>query len=165
MRKRPLGITIVAVLSWIGVVQYSVLAALAVFDRATLDGLLRALSPSGAGPEALHNAMGGWLPVYYLAMTGFSGIMALGFWRLWNWVRLVMLAMIAISMVLMLGELPGLLAAPTTKALGLTALRIGLSALWGWYMMRRSVREAFRPGSSASATSARQSSSFTPARG
>jgi len=149
MGKRPLGITMVAVLCWIGVAQYAVLAALAVFDRATLEGLLRALSPSGAGPEAMHSAMGRWLPLYYLAMTGLSGAMALGFCRLWNWVRLVTLAMIAISMVVMLGELPGLFAAPTAKAMGLTALRIGLSAIWGWYFLRRSVRESFRPAWSA----------------
>ncbi len=145
MRKRPLGITILAVLSGVGVAQYAVLAALAVFDRATLDGLLRAMSPSGAGPEQLHNAMGAWLPVYYLAMTGLSGVMTLGFWRLWNWVRMVILAMMAISVVLMLGELPGLLAAPTANAIGLTLLRLGLCVLWAWYLLRRPVREAFRP--------------------
>ncbi len=43
----------------------------------------------------------------------------------------------------MLGELPGLLAAPTANALGLTALRVGLSAFWVWYLMRRNVRERF----------------------
>ena len=145
MPKRPLGITILALLSGVGVAQYAVLAALAVFDRTALDGLLRALSPSGTGPESLHSAMGRWLPFYYLAMTGLSGAMALGFWRLWNWVRLVILAMIAISLVLMIGELPGLFAEPSAKAFGLTALRVGLSALWVWYLLRRPVREAFRP--------------------
>lgn len=151
MRKRPLGITIVALLSGLGVAQYAVLAALAVFDRATLDGLLRALSPSGAGPEAVHNAMGRWLPLFYLAMTGLSGAMALGFWRLWNWVRLVMLGMMAVSLVLMLGELPGLFAAPSANAIGLTLLRVGLCLLWAWYLMRRPVREAFRPAPNWSA--------------
>jgi len=150
-KRRPLGITILAVLSGVGVAQYAVLAALAVFDRAALDGLLRALSPSGAGPEALHSAMGRWLPFYYLAMTGLSAAMALGFWRLWNWVRLVILTMMAVSLMLMLGELPGLFAAPTANAIGLTLLRVGLCVLWGWYLLRRPVREAFRPTLSWSA--------------
>ena len=145
MRKRPLGITIAALLSGLGVAQYAMLAALAIFSLETLQGLLRALSPSGAGPETLHNAMGRWLPIFYLAMTGLSGAMALGFWRLWNSVRLVMLGMVGLSLVLMIGELPGLFAAPSANAIGLTLVRVGLCALWSWYLLRRSVREAFRP--------------------
>jgi hypothetical protein len=155
MRKRPLGITILAVLFALGVAQYAVLAALAVFNRAALDSFLRALSPSGAGPETLHTAMGAWLPVYYLAMAGLTGAMAWAFWRLKNWARLAMLGLIGLSLGLMLGELPGLIADPAAKAVGLTLLRVALSALWAWYLLRRPVREAFRPPGDEGATLAR----------
>ncbi len=44
----------------------------------------------------------------------------------------------------MLGEVRPLLAAPTAGAVILTLVRIALSVFWVWYLLRRSVRDAFR---------------------
>ena len=144
MKTRPLGITILAVLFAVGVAQYLVLLGLALFSRATLTAVLHALSPSGAGPQAIHTAMGRLQPFYYTSMAALTGAMAMGFWRLWNWTRIVMLGMIALSLVLMTTEVRPLLAAPTPGAIALTLVRIVLSIFWVWYLLRRPVRDAFR---------------------
>ncbi len=93
-RSRPWGILLLAALCVVQVAVYLVLAVLAVFSRPALDAVLHALSPSGAGPEAIHNAMGRALPFYYAVMAVVSALMAVAFWRLWNWVRLLTLGMI-----------------------------------------------------------------------
>jgi len=145
MKTRPVGITILALLFFLNVAVYVVFAALAVFDHNALAAVLHTLSPSGAGPETIHGSMGRMQPFYYSAMAVLTGAMAVGFWRLHNWARLVMLGMIALSLVLMLGEVRPLLAAPSTGGIALTLVRLVLSAFWVWYLLRRTVRKAFQP--------------------
>jgi len=144
MKTRPIGITILALLFGVNVAVYVAFAALAVFNHGALVAVLHALSPSGAGPETIHSSMGRAQPFYYSSMAVLTGAMAVGFWRLRNWARIVMLALIALSMVLMVPEVQPLLAAPTAGAIILTLVRIGLSLLWLWYLLRRPVRDAFR---------------------
>jgi len=143
MKARPKGITILAVLLALNVALFVALAALAIFSRTSLMAFLHALSPSGAGPEAIHTAMGGLLPLYYGVMAGVTAALALGFWRLWNWARIVMLGIIVLSLVLMLTEVRPLLNEPTAGAIILTLVRVALSVLWVWYLLCRPVRDAF----------------------
>jgi hypothetical protein len=143
MKARPIGITIFAVLLVLNVALYMVLAALAIFSRSSLMTFLHALSPSSAGPEAIHTAMGGLLPLYYGIMVGVTATLALGFWRLWNWARIVMLGIIVLSLVLMATEVRSLLNVPTVGSIILTLVRVALSALWLWYLLCRPVRDAF----------------------
>jgi uncharacterized YccA/Bax inhibitor family protein len=70
--------------------------------------------------------------------------MTVGFWKLQNWARIVMLALITLSLVLMTTELRPLLSAPTAVAIILTLVRVALSAFWLWYLLRRPVRDVFR---------------------
>ena len=143
MKARPKGITILAVLLALNVALFVALAALAIFSRTSLMAFLHALSPSGAGPEAIHTAMGGLLPLYYGVMAGVTAALALGFWRLWNWARIVMLGIIVLSLVLMVTEVRPLLNEPTAGAIILTLVRVALSVLWVWYLLCRPVRDAF----------------------
>jgi hypothetical protein len=143
MRTRPVGITIFAVLMGLNTALFIVLAGLAIFSRDSLTGFLHALSPSGAGPEAMHTSMGGLLPLYYAAMAGVTAALAMGFWRLRNWARMVMVGIMALSLALMATEVRSLLTAPTAAVIVLTLVRFGLSVLWLWYLLRRPVRDAF----------------------
>ncbi len=123
---------------------YVVLAALAIFNHSILIAVLHKLSPSGAGPEAIHTGMGRIQPFYYSTMAVLTGALAVGFWRLHNWARLVMLGMIELSLLLMISQIRPLLTAPTAGAIVLTLVRVALSVLWLWYLFRRPVRDAFR---------------------
>lgn len=144
MKRRPIGVTIFALLFALNLVSYAVLAALAAFNHAALVAVLHALSPSGAGPEAIHTAMGRIQPFYYAAMAVVTGALAVGFWRLHNWARIVVLGMIELSLVLMVSEVRPLLTASTPGAIVLTIVRVAISVLCLWYLFRRSVRDAFR---------------------
>ena len=144
MRARPMGITTFAVLLSVNVAFYVLLVALAVFNRSALNAMLHALSPSGAGPEAVHAAMGRLLPLYYAAMAVLTTALAMGFWKLWNWTRIVVLAMTAFSLVFVVGEVPLLVTAPAPGAIVLTLVRVALCVLVGWYLLSRPVCNAFR---------------------
>ena len=52
-------------------------AALAILNRDALRSVLRALSPSGMGPEAAHMAMGRLLSLYYVLMSGLTVTLAI----------------------------------------------------------------------------------------
>jgi hypothetical protein len=147
MKTRPNGVTIGAFLLTLNPVFYVVLAALAIFNHSTLIAVLHKLSPSGTGPEAIHTRMGRIQPFYYSAMAVLSGALAVGFWRLHNWARLVVVGMIVLSLLLMVAQITPLLTAPTAGAIVLTLVRVALSVLWLWYLFRRPVRDAFRPNS------------------
>lgn len=143
MKTRPIGITILAILLWLNTGSYLVLAGLAIVRRSSLLRLLHALSSSGAGPEAIHTTMGDLLPLYYGIMAGVTFAMAIGFWKLWNWVRVMMLGIIVLSLVPMVTEVRLLFDAPAAGAISLTLVRVALSVLWLWYLLRRPVRDAF----------------------
>jgi len=144
MSRRPLGITFGAILFAVNAAAYSVFAALALFDRDMLRSVLSALSPSGMGPEAMHMAMGRLLPLYYIVFAGLTVVLALGFWKLWNWARLAVLALLGLSLLALTVQLRLLGSAPSRSAIALTVLRLGLIALVGWYLVRTPVRDAFR---------------------
>ena len=143
MRTRPVGVTILAVLLAVNAVFYVVIAAVALFNRDALRYMLHTLSPSGMGPESMHLAMGGMLPLYYGLMAGATALLATGFWKLWNWARVVVLALIGVSFLAMVVELRLLFAAPTTSAFATTAFRLGLMAFCAWYLLHGPVRDAF----------------------
>lgn len=82
MNRRPLGITVIAILFAANAAYFVVFAALALFDRGAIRSVLHALSPSGAEPEAMHMSMGRLLPLYYILAAGFTLAMAYGFWKL-----------------------------------------------------------------------------------
>jgi hypothetical protein len=88
--------------------------------------------------------MGRLLPLYYVLLAGFTVALAIGFWKLWNWWRIVVLALLGLSLLGLIGEVRPLIAGPTTSAIALTVLRLGLIVLMGWYLLRGSVRDAFR---------------------
>ncbi len=66
MNRRPVGITIGAILFAANAAYCVGFAALAILNRDALHSVLRALSPSGIGPEGAHMAMGRLLPMYYV---------------------------------------------------------------------------------------------------
>jgi hypothetical protein len=129
MSRRPLGITIGAILFAANAAYYLGFAALAILNRDELRSVLRALSPSGMGPEAAQMAMGRLLPLYYVLMSGLTVALAIGFWKLWNWSRIVVLALLGLSLLSLMGEVRPLIAGPTMSAIALTVLRLGLIAL------------------------------------
>jgi hypothetical protein len=144
MKKRPIGITIFALLGFLQVAVYATLTTLALVNHEALVAVLHALSPGGSGPEKVHLAMGKMLPLYYASMMLLAVPWAIGFWRLWNWTRWVSVIMIAVSFVVLLATADvAALRDGGVGAMGLFVLRLGLCLGFGWYLMSRKVRAAF----------------------
>ncbi|MGA8873212.1 MAG: hypothetical protein WB460_18850 [Candidatus Acidiferrales bacterium] len=143
MRSRPVGITILSVLLLLNVAFYAVLAVLSIVNHDALAALLWAISPGGAGPAAVHLAMGRFELVYYGAMISCTGVLALGFWKLWNWTRIVILVLIGVNLL-------GAAVAPFIIVRSLVpllrvAVSVVISILIGWYLVSAKVRAAFCP--------------------
>ena len=147
MSSRPVGITIISVLLLLNVAFYVVLAVLSIVNHDALASLLWAISPGGAGPAAVHLSMGRFELVYYCAMILLTSALAMGFWKLWNWTRIVILVLIGINLI-------GVAAAPLVMARGGMAsaaplvrivVSVLISLLVGWYLLSAKVRAAFRP--------------------
>ena len=144
--RRPVGITILAVLSFVNVATYAVLLVLALLSPDTLSAVLKGLSPGGAGPE-VQLRMGRLLPVYYgFGMVG-TTVIGVGFWKLWNWTRVVVLVLLGASCVALLVEAVTLVRSGSVPGMALWVVRFGLCAFFTWYLASASVRTAFGRGS------------------
>jgi hypothetical protein len=152
MSSRPLGITILVILSFLNMAAYASLAVLSIVNRDALAEVLRAISPGGAGPAAVHLAMGKFLPVYYVALLLLVGALGLGFWKLWNWTRIVTLALIAVSLCGAAAQSLNIMQSGSSSAGAMFWVRIAssvlISVLFGWYLLTAKVRAAFSPSAS-----------------
>jgi len=144
MKNRPMGVTILACISFLGVAFYCVLALLAAVDRTTLRGLLEGMSGGGTGPAPLMR-LGGILPLYFAVMAVITATLGWGLWKLKNWVRLIVLVIIGLSVIG--GAIEVFRAWPRSTMAGLVMglLRVAVAILIFSYLCSASVRAAFRP--------------------
>ena len=148
MSSRPVGITILSVLGLLNAVFYAVLAVLSIVNHDALAALLRAMSPGGAGPAAVHLSMGRFEPAYYCAMILVTGLLAWGWWKLWNWTRIAALVLIGINLA-GVAVAPFIMPRAGSDASSLAphlrvATSVAVSVLVGWYLLSAKVRAAFR---------------------
>jgi hypothetical protein len=148
MSSRPLGITLLSILLLLNSAAYAALAILSVINMHALAAVLQALSPSGAGPADVHLAMGRFVTIYYAVLLLITGTLGMGFWKLWNWTRMVALAMIGVSLIAAAAETFSFLrgsSAASAVFLVRVAVSVLISVLIGWYLLSGKVRAAFRP--------------------
>ena len=142
MRTRPFGITLLAALSVVGAAFDLLLLALAILRPDLLAAVLKALSPGGSGPE-MQLKFAGVLPFYYAFTFALSVAIAVGFWKLQNWARYVVLVLIGLSFLGVLAGAPGAFRAATAGAIALSLVRTALCVLVGGYLLSTKVRAAF----------------------
>ncbi len=151
MKPRPIGVSILAVLYFVGAASYIALATISIVNRDLLRRILEALTPGGgAGPAPLLR-MGAMLPLYFLVMVGVSAALGLGMWNLKNWARIITLILIGLSLVGTMVEMAPVLSHLSVGALLLDLLRLCLSIFFAWYLFRPAIRAAFKAGARASA--------------
>jgi hypothetical protein len=147
MKTRPLGVTILAVLAFLNMAVYIVFAVLSIVSMDRLAAILQALSPGGAGPAAMQMSMQRFLPVYYVVFMLITGALGLGFWKLWNWARIVSLLLIGVSLIAAVWETFSDVHGGNVAGGAVYWVRIGvsvlISVLIGWYLMSAKVRAAF----------------------
>src|SRR5262245_56665514 len=152
LAKRPWGVSLMAVLYFVGAGFYVALLGLAIAAPETLRSLLRTLSPQGSGPAFLLN-LGPMLGLYFTVMVAVTGLLGYGMWTLRNWARLVTAIMTAVSLIVGVFFLARIVSHINLSTLLLDLLRIGLCLLVLWYLWRPSVRAAFRSRSIEEASS------------
>src|SRR5262245_17212534 len=144
MSRRPLGITVLALSFWVSVPWMALLGGLWLVDPAAHEAIIRGLSPGGSGPAGIHLGMGALLPFYYFGMTAGMAALAVGLWRLRNWARLVVLAMVGASLLGLLASAESLWRAADAGAWALFLVRVALSVAVIGYLVGRRVLNAFR---------------------
>jgi hypothetical protein len=141
--KRPLGVTILAVLSFIGAAFEAVLFILAIAAPGTLRSLILALSPQGSGPDKLLD-LGSLLPAYFGAIAIVIGLLGYGMWTLRNWARLITIVIAALSLVGTIVSLVQIGSELDSSTILLGLVRVGVCVLILWYLTRPGIRSTFR---------------------
>ena len=141
--KRPWGVSLMAILYFVGAGFYVVLMTIAIGAPETLRSLLEGLSPQGSGPAMLLN-LGAMLAVYFTVMIIVAGLLGYGMWTLRNWARWITVIITAISLIVGAISLVAIATNINLSTLLLSLLRIGLCLLVLWYLWTPGVRAAFR---------------------
>ncbi|MFQ5694836.1 MAG: hypothetical protein ACE5HB_02510 [Terriglobia bacterium] len=139
--QRPTGITILALLGFLGAAGCLILALIFLLAAGAVS--------AGVGPHASQGlvgflvGLGAALGIILLALAALYLAAALGLWKLRTWGRLVAVALTSLGLLLPLMLLITALAAlePYSIALSLMVVAIQLWVLW--YLFRAHVRTAF----------------------
>jgi hypothetical protein len=143
MQKRLVGLTIVGVLMFIGVLEYVVMAIMGAVSPDRMRDLLEGVTPGGMAGPAVLLKLGAFLPVYFLAMAILTGFIARAFWQLKNWARLLVIVLGAISVLIGAVELIQGASAMGRSAIGFAIIRLAIPGLIVWYLSRPKVRASF----------------------
>jgi hypothetical protein len=143
MKRRPLGITFIAVLYFCGAAGYSVLFVAWIFSREVLVNWIEHLSPTESLGPTLLLQMPTAVSLYFLTMAVFCAVVGNGLRKLhrWSWiVTLIFLAATLIFDAALLVHIFGHLS-PWLISLGL--LRLAFLAALLAYLTAGTVRRAF----------------------
>lgn len=143
MRRRPLGVTIIAVLYLLVSGGYTTLLLTWLFARGMVAAFIEQATPSASLGPALLLEIPGIVTSYFVVMAGFCCWIGIGLWKLQRWAWFVTCAFVVLSFMLditlfvhMLRHLPVLLVVAGI-------LRFAFLAWILAYFNRTSVRAAF----------------------
>jgi len=143
VKPRPLGVTILAVLLFLNVGTYAALIVLAIRSPDQLAVFLQGMMPGpNVGPSPLLQ-LGAFLPVFFLAIAIFMGLLGRGLWRLKNWARIVALFLVIVSAAIGIAEVARSLSGMDATAWISAIARIAISVLAALYLSSAKVRAAF----------------------
>jgi hypothetical protein len=142
MKKRLWGVTILSCVAFLNVVFYLVLAVRGMMNMEKLRSTIEGMSAGGTGPLLLLR-LGSLLPFYFLLMAVLVSALAWGLWSLKNWARLIVLALIAISLVGAAVEIIHGWPASDAKGIAIALMRVAIAILIFWYLCLAPVRAAF----------------------
>jgi hypothetical protein len=149
---RPVGVTILAVLYFLGAVC-CVLAGILMILGGGFIATLISQQAQGAGVGAgVLAGLGAALGVVILIFAAVDVLLGWGLWKLKNWARIVTIVLAAIGIA---GALFGLLGAFLHFGmflLVLTLVRLAISGLIIWYLLQPNVTAAFQGGQARAAS-------------
>jgi hypothetical protein len=141
--ERPTGVTIIAVLQFIGaavLVLVGIASALGMSVLGTMLGMKHAVGGSGA---AMLASAGVLVAIIMFVFASLSGLLGYGMWNLRDWARIVTMVLAGVGAI---GAALGFffaLAHMNVFGLALTVIRLGINVAILWYLNLPEVSRAF----------------------
>jgi hypothetical protein len=141
---RPVGVTILAILYYLGAL-FCILGALGSFvGGGYVATLISQQSSGGGGAGFLAGAGAVMLGVSCLVAGAIDGLLGWGLWKLKNWARIITIIFAVIGAAFQLFGLLAVFAHFNVMSLVFTLLFLAISGLIIWYLLQASVSAAFR---------------------
>ncbi len=140
--ERPTGVTVLAVLNFLGAGLYALLAVLFFLIGAggAASGMM---SEMGGGAAAFLLGLGAAVGVILLIFAAIGLAIGIGMWKLRNWARIVTIVLVGLSLLLGVLGLLGSLIAFELVSLIFQAIFVALYAWIIWYLFQPHVKQAF----------------------
>jgi hypothetical protein len=146
---RPVGVSIIAVLEFIGA-GICLLAGIATLVGASFLGAMFSQAQAQGAPAAggFMAMLGGAISIVFFVFAAIAGLLGWGLWTLKSWARIVVIVLSAIGI---LFSLLALLQFSSAVLMGII-IRVGINGLIIWYLLKPEVAAAFAGSQSRSAT-------------
>jgi hypothetical protein len=148
---RPVGVTILAILNFIGA-AFCVLFGIAMILGGGVIATM--LSQQGAGASGILAGLGAAAGVFIIIIGGIGALVGFGLWKLKGWARIVSIVLYGISAALQLLGLVGSLAHFNAFAVIWSVFWVAVDAFIIWYLLKPEVKSAFQQRPMASSASA-----------
>src|SRR3972149_12029915 len=144
---RPTGVTILAVLNFLGAALYILIGLLFILGMGIRGGMMGQAGGEGsAGAMGMMMGLGGGAGVIFIVLSLIPLLIGWGLWKLKNWARIITLVLMALGALLaLLGVALGGLAGEMFSA-GFSGVFLLICAWIIWYLLRPHVKEAFGAG-------------------
>lgn len=143
MRRRPTGVSIIAVLYLLGASGYAALLLSWLFARNSLISFIETATPSASLGPALLLDLPGVVTAYFIVMAGFCCWVGVALWKLQRWSWFVTCAFVVFSFVLDLSLFVHMFRHLPIMLLVLGILRFALLVGIVVYFNKAGVRAAF----------------------
>ena len=144
--NRPVGVTILAVLEFIGA-GFCALAGILVVVGAGA-GFLGSMTQGQGGMGGLMAMVGGALSVFFFVLAAIAALLGWGLWSLKNWARIAVIVLSALGAIL---SLLALLNFSSTIIVGVI-IRLAINGVIIWYLLQPNVAAAFQGGQARTAS-------------
>ena len=138
--NRPVGVTILAVLQFIGAGLCVLLGILVVVGAGA--GFLGSMTQGQGGTGGLMAMVGGALSVFFFVVAAIAALLGWGLWSLKNWARIAVIVLSALGAVL---SLLALLNFSSAIIVGVI-IRLAINGVIIWYLLQPNVAAAFQGG-------------------
>ena len=146
---RPTGVTVIAVLDFIGAGLCVLLGIAALVGASFLGAFMSQAQGGNAAAGGFMAMLGGAISIFLIIVGGISGLVGWGMWTLKSWARIVQIIFAALGL---LGALSLLLHFSGAVLFGFV-LRVAINGLIIWYLLKPEVAAAFN-GNQAKAAGA-----------
>ena len=137
--QRPTGVTIIAILSFLGAAACIMLGLFSFVGGAVIAKMLANMP----GMSALGGSIVAALGVVFLLIGALYAITGHGLWALKNWGRVIMIVLMALGLVFGLLGLVAVFSNFTAGAIVMQVIRLAICAWILWYLFQPNVKQAF----------------------